>query len=76
MYQDAIIELKEALRLKPDLTDARFALGLAYVSIGDWHQAAVEANSLSRADRHLAAQLQKDVYKRQDRPQRPRSGPR
>jgi hypothetical protein len=44
--------------LKPDLPDAHFALGLAYLSAGDRQNAIAEVSVLSRLDQQLSAQLQ------------------
>ncbi len=57
-YQEAIVHLKEAVRLAPNLADAHFALGLAYVSIGDRKKAVDEVNTLWRIDSEQAARLQ------------------
>jgi tetratricopeptide (TPR) repeat protein len=56
-YSEAITQLKEAVKLRPELADAHFALGLAYVSIGDRQKAVDEVNTLARIDAQQAAQL-------------------
>jgi tetratricopeptide (TPR) repeat protein len=62
-YAEATTELKEAIRLKPDLADAHFALGLAFLSPHDKRQALSEADALSRINSQLARQL-KDLVDR------------
>ena len=56
-YQEAIVHLKEAIRLAPRMADAHFALGLAYISVGDRKKASDEANSLSVLDPQKASRL-------------------
>jgi len=56
-YSEAIGQLKEAIRLKPELAEAHFALGLAYLSIGDRQKALNEVDALSRIDSRQATQL-------------------
>lgn len=55
--QQAIELLAEAVELQPDLAEARYDLGLAYVLSGDTEAARRERDALQSLDRNLASLL-------------------
>ena len=56
-YKESAEALKEAVRLKPTFADAHFALGLAYISLGDRNPAIKQSQALDRLDPALAKKL-------------------
>ncbi len=53
---------REALRLKPDYTEARFNLGLVYWQLGRKDEARAEQQRLKAMDAALAGRL-RDLFK-------------
>ncbi len=56
-FDVAAAALREAVRLAPDIPGFRFALGLAYVSLGDLPAARSQQQLLEQLDRDEALQL-------------------
>lgn len=55
--QEAIEALKNAIRIEPNHAEAHYALGLAYLTVGDRGSALAEHKRLKELDPHLADEL-------------------
>jgi tetratricopeptide (TPR) repeat protein len=57
MYTEAIEALKQAIRIKPDLADAHFSLGVTYAALNDKGSALKQYKILKSLDSELANKL-------------------
>ncbi len=62
-YQDAVVALKEAVRLKPMQPQAHYSLGLAYAGLNDKDGVTREFAILKKLDPKLADQFYNTVKK-------------
>lgn len=62
MYTEAIEALKQAIRIKPDLADAHFSLGVTYAAFNDKGSALEHYKILKSLNSELANKLFNFIY--------------
>jgi tetratricopeptide (TPR) repeat protein len=62
-WPEAIDAYKQAIKIKPDLAEAYYNLGLAYLAIGDKNSALAQYNILKSMNSQFADNLFREINK-------------
>ena len=63
-YQEAVASFKEAVRIKPDYSEAHFNLALTYVALNDKKGALEQYNRLKKLNPKLAEEFSRKYMKK------------